>query len=341
MKIALNCRAHEGPWGGGNRFVISMQEALAAAGHRAVATLDDDTDAVIIVDPRARNPLVTFTAGSVLRHVAWRNPRTVVVHRINECDERKGTTGMNRRLRIANYAADHTVFIAGWLRELDLWRRESPDSIIHNGADRHVFNAAGFTPWNGEEKLRLVTHHWGAHELKGFDVYRRLDEMMAGEPWRDRLEFTYVGNAPDAAREQLRHVRFVAPLDGTALAAELRSHHGYLTASRNEPGGMHHVEGAMCGLPLVYRRSGALPEYCGPYGVGFDGPTDVESALEEFRTRYRDLAAGMAGYPYDAARTTSRWLSLLDDLVGRRDEIAARRRLWRDPGAFILNQLPL
>jgi glycosyltransferase involved in cell wall biosynthesis len=339
MKVALNCRPHDGPWGGGNRFVIAIQEALVAAGHVVTERLEPDTDAVIIVDPRARNPMVTFTAGAVLRHVAWRNPRTVVVHRINECDERKGTTGMNRRLRLANYAADHTVFIAGWLRDLQVWRREAPDSVIHNGADRRVFNATGFAPWPGDGPLRLVTHHWGAHELKGFDVYRKLDELLASRHWQDRLAFTYVGNAPTSAG--LKHVRFVAPLDGEALAAELRSHHGYLTASQNEPGGMHHVEGAMCGLPLVYRRSGALPEYCGPYGIGFDGPQDIESALEQFLAQYRELVARMPAYPYDAARTTSRWLELLGDLVGRRDEIAARRRPWRDPGAFLLNQLPL
>lgn len=339
MKIAINCRALAGPWGGGNRFVASMVDALAAGGHLATHRLEADTDAVIIVDPRARNPLVTFTAGAVLRHLAWRNPRTIVVHRINECDERKGTRGMNFRLRLANAAADHTVFIAGWLRDLAVWRRESSDSVIHNGADARIFHRDGFVPWTGDGPMRFVTHHWGAHELKGFDVYRRLDQLLDDPHWQARFSLTYVGNAPTTA--MLRNVRFVAPLDGEKLAAEIRSHHAYLTASINEPGGAHHVEGAMCGLPLLFRRSGALPEYCGPYGIGFDGTDDIAAALTLFIERYAALATGMSAYPYTAALTTSRWIALLEGLVARRAAIAAERRMWRDPAAFILNQLPL
>ena len=26
---------------------------------------------------------------------------------------------------------------------------------------------------------------------------------------------------------------------------------------------MHHIEGILSGLPIIYRNSGALPEYCG------------------------------------------------------------------------------
>ena len=339
MKVALNTRPHDGPWGGGNRFVVSIIEALAGAGHQAVTTLDADVDAVIIVDPRARNPMVTFTPGAVLRHVAWRNPRMVVVHRINECDERKGTRHMNRRLRVANYAADHTVFIAGWLRDLGVWRRETPDSVIHNGGDARVFNAEGFVPWYGQGPISLVTHHWGAHELKGFDIYRRIDALLDDPAWRARLRLTYVGNIPASAG--LRNIAVVPPLDGVALATELRRHHGYLTASQNEPGGMHHVEGALCGLPLLFRRSGALPEYCSLFGIGFDGPGDFDAALARYIEEYPRLALALSSYPYDATLTCTRWLALLQDLVADREAIARRRRPWRSPLVFLANQLPL
>jgi glycosyltransferase involved in cell wall biosynthesis len=339
MKVALNCRAHDGPWGGGNRFVLAITEALAAAGHRATHALDADVDAIVLIDPRARNPMLTFGAGAALRHIAWRNPRTIVVHRINECDERKGTRDMNRRLRLANYAADHTVFIATWLKDLAVWRHATPTSVIHNGADPAVFHARGFTPWPGYGPMRFVTHHWGAHELKGFDVYRRVDTLLDDPAWRARIALTSIGNLPATAK--LRNVETRAPLDGVALADALREHHAYLTGSINEPGGMHHVEGAMCGLPIVYRRSGALPEYCAPFGIGYDGPHDLVSALEHFVATYPGHVAAMRDYPYSAARTTREWIALLERLVGARDAVAAQRRIWRDPLAFALNQLPL
>ena len=51
---------------------------------------------------------------------------------------------------------------------------------------------------------------------------------------------------------------------------------------------MHHVEGAQCGLPLVYHRDGGGVVEAGlRYGVGFD--TDVKTALLEARERYGEL----------------------------------------------------
>jgi hypothetical protein len=49
----------------------------------------------------------------------------------------------------------------------------------------------------------------------------------------------------------------------------------------------------------------------------------------------------MGSYPYDAELTCRRWIELLSGLVARRDEIAASRKLWRDPATFMLDQLPL
>ena len=31
-----------------------------------------------------------------------------------------------------------------------------------------------------------------------------------------------------------------------------------------------HIEGILCGLPIIYRESGALPEYCKKFGVPFE-----------------------------------------------------------------------
>jgi glycosyltransferase involved in cell wall biosynthesis len=339
MKVAIGYRLEHGPWGGGNRFAGALAQALASAGHTVLFDLDDDDiDIILLMDPRARSSNFSFTAGPVLRYLAFRNPRTLVVHRINECDERKGTRTMNRRLRLANYCADHTVFIASWLERLPLWRHESAWSVILNGADTTVFNANGHHTWNGRDPLRLVTHHWGANWMKGFDVYAQLDRMLESAEWRDRLTFTYIGNLP--AGFAFRNARRLDPLDGHALAAELRGHHVYVSASICEPAGMHHIEGALCGLPLLYRQSGALPEYCGGYGESFVGPDDFVDALGRILANYDRWQGKMAGYDNTADGMTGRFLDLFNDMLGRREEMLAKRRLWRNPLAFALNQIP-
>lgn len=339
MKVAINQRIQDGPWGGGNRFASALVRALQARGDRVIFDLEQaDIDLVLLVDPRPRNPLVTFTPGQLLRRLLAGGCRAVVVHRINECDERKGTRGMNRRLKAANLLADHTVFIGSWLRDLDLWQADGESSVILNGADNSVFHPPAARPFDPSRKIRLVTHHWGGHRNKGFDVYSRLCALMDEPRWQGILEFTYVGNLPDGVT--LPGARILAAQDGDALADELRRHDIYVTASLNEPAGMHHIEGALCGLPLLFRNSGALPEYCRGFGEMFEGAGDVEAALERLLAAHGDYQERLRNYPHTSARMTGEYLALFDRLLVRREELIAARRLWAKPLDMLLTQLP-
>lgn len=341
MKISINMRPIDGPWGGGNRFLTALVAALRERGDTVLDALDeDDIDIILMMDPRWRHPSVTFTAGAILRYLLFRNRHAIVVHRINECDERKQTRYMNSRLRLANYCADHTVFVGGWLRQLDLWQ-EGPNarsSVITNGADATLFNRFSWQPWSGQGPLKLVTHHWGGNWMKGFDIYQQLDAMMAEPEWCGRITFTYIGNLPPGF--VFRHARHVAPLDGETLANELRSHHAYVTASINEPGGNHQNEGALCGLPLLYRRSGCLPEYCRGFGISFDNH-DFVKQLQLLMDTYHSLVGTMVGYPHTSERTCKNYLALFDALIESRDQIITSRRLFHRPWLLLRNQLPI
>jgi len=340
MKVCIGYRIQEGPWGGGNSFVSSLTAALRQVGHEVVPDLaDGDVDIILMVDPRSRLPNVTIGASHILRYLAFRNPRAVVVHRINECDERKKTHTVNLRLRLANYCADHTVFIASWLRDLPVWRRlPTSSSVILNGAESAIFRPRGMPLWPGDGPLRLVTHHWGGNWMKGFDIYEILDRLLGDHSWRGRIDFTYIGSLP--ANWQFRNARYLPAMSGDMLAAELATHHVYVTGSINEPAGMHHIEGALCGLPILYRRSGALPEYCDPYGIGFEGAEDFVSALEQMMGEYPAHHDAVRHYTHTAERMCKAYLDLFEGLVARRQEISAARRLWRNPIWFALNQIP-
>lgn len=339
MKIAINFRIQDGPWGGGNRFVEALVAALRARGYTVCHALrDPDIDLILLMDPRWRHPSVTFTPGAILRYLLFTQPRALVVHRINECDERKNTHSINALLRRANYCADHTVFVGSWLKKLALWRGEpNPHSVITNGSDAHLFNPRGGKLWSRECVLKLVTHHWGGNWMKGFDIYQRLDEMLEEPSWKGRIEFTYIGNLPEGF--VFKNTRHVPALDGVALANELRSHHAYITASINEPGGNHQNEGALCGLPLLYRRSGCLPEYCEGFGVAFD-ETDFELRLQQLIDQYEEWSAVMPAYSHRADRTCANYLALFEELIKSRDQILASRHLWRNPWLLLRNQIP-
>jgi len=339
LKIALGHRLMPGAWGGGNMFAHALAGAVEQAGHRLTSALDDaDIDIVLLTDPRRRNPAAAFGPGAVLRYLAFRNPNAVAIHRINECDLRKGTDYVDAMLARANYVADATVFVGAWLQDLPVWQAAPPrrSSVIRNGADARVFNASGGADWRADVPLRLVTHHWGFNPLKGFDVYEKLDRMLGSAQWASKIAFTYIGNLPADAR--FAHAKYLPPLHGEALAAALKQNHVYVTASQFEPGGNHQNEGAACGLPLLYRNSGCMPEYCAGFGEMFDGPDDFENALGRMLETYAAHRRNMHAYPWTAERMCVQWLDLFATLAEARAEIAASRNVWRAPLRFLANQ---
>ncbi len=265
------------------------------------------------------------------------NPRTLVIHRINECDERKETKTMNLRLQLANYCADHTVLVGSWLQNLNLVYRPShkSNSVILNGVDTSMYHPRGYLPWNGAGPLKLVTHHWAGNWMKGFDVYEKLDAMLASPDWRNVIEFTYIGNLPPGF--SFRNAHYLKPISGKTLADELRGHHVYVTGSINEPGGNHQIEGGACGLPLLYRNSGCMPEYCEGYGLMFEGD-DIEPALRSMLSHYSNYQSRMAEFPHTARRTSKSWLSLFEQQDLQREKLLALRQ--RSLFHEVINRIP-
>ena len=142
-------------------------------------------------------------------------------------------------------------------------------------------------------------------------------------PSRVKYEY-YIGNLPK--NFVFKNSVHVQPLHGELLAMKIKEHHGYLTASINEPGGMHQNEGAACGLPLLYRDSGALPEYCEGYGVLFD-ENNFETKLIELRDTYSNYVNLMSSYPNTADVMVNNYLDFFEFLLDKRAYIVSRRKV--------------
>ncbi len=337
MKVSLGLNLQKGPYGGGNQVARAVVEHLENKGVTVRFDLKDkDLDLIMLFDPRKNLRISAYNHKDILRHLWFKNSKAVVVHRINECDERKGQTDgkTNDLLITANACADHTIFISSFLQQLYTSQGiQTPGStVIRIGVNPAIFHPEGYLPWDGVGPLKLITHHWGAHWMKGFDVYQRLDEMMAERP--GRIEFTYVGNIP--ADFRFKKATHIEPKNGPELADILRAHHVYVTGTQNEPAGLHHAEGAMCGLPLLYRQSGALPEYCTGFGLGFTTVPEFEQRLEEMTRDYGKWREAVKAYPRDAeARMCEQYLALFQDLVARGEELRGQRRFLSQPMRYL------
>jgi glycosyltransferase involved in cell wall biosynthesis len=296
-KLLINRKVVSGPWGGGNGFVRALHEHAERYGFEVVHTLQNGISAILVVDPRL-DPEIGYDWTQIAQYKRL-FPSTLVVHRLNECDQRKGDVNViDPLLRSMAFHADVRIFISQWLKDHHRrggMRVDESDPVIINGVDAGIFHPG---EKESSEKLSLVTHHWSPHVMKGADVYRALGNVVsicapgAGER---SLSFTYVGRAS----YEIPGATIVAPLSGKDLGDELRRHDIYISASRFDPGPNHVAEAIASGLPtLVHRDGGGAVEMAGASHVY----TDFEDLLEK-------LSQGVSKNP-----TVIRdWSNVIDD----------------------------
>jgi hypothetical protein len=328
MKISIGSNIIKGPWGGGNQFAISLSGYLENKGWEVNAGLsDNDIDIILMTEPRITSKSGAYNQRQVSKYLV-KKPDTVVVHRINECDERKGTKGVNKYLTRANRVADYTIFISNFLKDLYVKKglfKSKDSSAVRNGADAEIFNRIGRKKWNHKSPLKIVTHHWGYGRNKGFDIYEKLGIIRSVK--NIKIEFSYIGKIPDNIK--FKGIKIIPPLSGKELAKELKSNHIYVTGSINEPAGMHHIEGAMCGLPLLYRNSGALPEYCSGFGVMFEGVKDFEDKLKEIIEKYDYYFNRLKKYPYNSSLMCRKYEDIFLGLLKKKDKLDKNKRRFK------------
>lgn len=318
MKISINAKIMPESYGGGNQFVQALVEYLNRRGHTVTFTLGkSDIDLILMIHPSRNLRIINFDINEIRSYLFY-HPNTLLVHRVNTCDERRGYGNENELILEANQTAHHTVFISSFLRDLYIrngFDPEHPHSVILNGADAKVFTPEGRSAWKQNEKLKIVTHHWSNAYTKGFDIYERLDLLLGAKPFSDLFEFTFIGNIPKGL--QFKHTNTIEPVAGIELAQALKQNHIYLTASRNEPAGMHHIEGMRCGLPVLFLNSGAFPEYCTPYGIEFN-LINFEQKLLEMQERYPQLCQKVLDCPYTGDWMAAKYEALFKELFAER-----------------------
>jgi hypothetical protein len=315
MKISIGSKIVEGPWGGGNLFVKNLSSFLNSLDHKVIYDLSEpDIDLILLTDPRSRRESSsTFNHEDINIYKKFINPNVAVVQRINECDERKNTENINSFYLHASDCADKVIFVSNWLESIYLKLGMSPkkSQVIMSGSDKKVFTNSKTT--NNDKKIKVTTHHWSSHKNKGFESYAYIDKLIEETKWKDKLEFSYIGNT--SKDYPLKNSVIIEPLSGSSLASKLSENDIYLTGSINEPSGNHHIEAALCGLPILYLDSGGTPEYCNGYGVAYQGIHDLEIQLEKIIQNKKQYQDELKKYPFNSEKMNKEYLELFNHLV--------------------------
>jgi len=324
MKISIGSKIIQGPFGGGNEFLKNLKNYLEEKNYKVINNLDDDDiDIILLTNSLIDSETSTFNNYDVDYYINFINPSAIVIQRINECDERKGTKKLNSTISKLNKNVDLNIFVSEWLksvyRNFDLYSK--PSYVIKGGPSEIIFNTNNKLKWNGVEKIKIVTHHWSNNIMKGFNEYKKLDTLLE-KGLNEYLDFTIIGNVPKNL--SFPNSKIINALSGSDLANELKKHHIYMTASINEPSGNHHMEGAMCGLPILYIDSGALPEYCKDYGVMFNIENFVYS-LEKIKKKYDLLFKNLDSYPYTFIKAAEMYEKIFIEAIQNKKNIHKNR----------------
>ena len=313
MIISIQSKVIAGPWGGGNLFAKNLIEYLTKNNFDVINDLyNEKIDVILMTDPLKNSISTNYSFRDIKNYKKFINPNVKIIHRINECDERKGTKNVNKEILHGNSIADFTVFVSKWLKKIyENIGLDNNNRVIISGSDREIFNNYGKQIWNGTSNIKIVTHHWGANENKGFDIYKLLDEKIL-EGKLKGVEFTYIGNLPK--NFGFKSAQYIKPLQGLELAEELKKHHIYLTASKNEPSGNHHIEGAQCGLPLLYINSGGVVEYCDGYGISFENNNDFFNSLQNIIKNFDQYYEKILKYPNSSEVMCNEYLKLIQSI---------------------------
>jgi len=253
----------------------------------------------LLINPLKNSTSSSFNHLDIEYYKKFRNNKVKVVHRINECDERKKTSGVNNQLINANKVANHTVYVSNWIRELfiNLGLSDKKSSVIMSGSNELIFNISSKNNKDLNKKFELVTHHWSSNWNKGFEFYKIIDDLLESKKWKEKMNFTYIGNVNNDM--EFKNTKVLNPLNENQLGKELKKYSGYVTGSINEPSGNHHIEAAQCGLPILFLKSGGTPEYCEGFGIEFSRENFLVK-LEEFIDKKDALRNRMLNYPFSS-----------------------------------------
>ena len=314
MKISINSQYVDSPWGGGNLFIKNIYEYLVDKGHKVSFDLKDkNLDIILIINPRQFSTNTSYSYKRIAKY-KLKNNNVKVVHRINECDERKNTDYVNNFILKSNTVADFSIFVSEWLFKIYIERGFNKDkgSVIMSGSDNNIFNNINLKTWSLDSTLKIVTHHWGTHQNKGFEVYKKLDQMLNENNWKNKISFTFIGNLPKNFK--FNNSKKIEPLSGLALAKELKNHNLYITGSLFEPSGNHHIEAAECGLPVMQINSGGTTEYLEKYGLEYD-LNNLPEKIEEMINKYEYYFELMTNYPFNSNKMCAEYENLFKSLI--------------------------
>jgi len=255
LKIYVNRKPVEGPWGGGNLFVKAMYKYLTELGYEFIDNPYEDYPDIIFLQSPYPDRTLNFSINDAI-NIKNKSRETKIYIRVNDCDARKGTDSVDNIWIESSKHVDKTFFVSNWMKNYFIdkeWHCKN-NYVIYNGVNLDFFKPREKIN-NG--KINIVTHHWSNNRMKGFDIYEELDKLVGVD---DRFTFTYIGRELGT----FKNTRVIKPIFGEELGRELSRYDVYVSDSKYDPGPNHILESLACNIPTyVCKNGGGSVEFAG------------------------------------------------------------------------------
>lgn len=284
MKVFVQHRPENRPWGGGNQFVLFIIDYLKKNNHEITFNLESDVDVFFIINPKS-GPMRKNSIDDVFNFRNSKCKNGKIYLRVNENDSRKNTNHMDNLILNGIKKSDYVIYISNWLKEYFIQKKAEHKNnpvVFGMACDEKIFYPAENKVLSSEnnQKIKIITHHHSENWMKGFDIYQEIDNWLhTDNEASEKYEFYYMGNLNRNFKKKStihipeKHIKESANF--------LRDCDIYITATINEPGGNHHVEGVRCGLPILYdNKGGAVVEYGERWGLGFNNFSEFKEKLD-------------------------------------------------------------
>jgi len=311
MKIYLNRKPVPGPWGGGSKFLLSLEKGLTALGFEVTYEWSDIStiDLIYCHDPRPNDEGIWYQ-----HYLAAKSQYGIpILQRVGDAGSH-GKKDLTELVRASSSHSDFVVFPSMWSKEYIGFAKDNY-SIIHNSPLENFYNYR-LPHTNSPSPTRLVTHHWSNNEKKGFNVYRELAAFCHLNS--ESYHFSYIGRFQHPLPNS--GMAYFEPMNASELSIELPRHDIYITASLEEAGANHVLEAMAAGLPVLFHEGGgSINEYCGNYGLSYSCFNSLINNLNEMVSRYDEYSRMVQGYRRTPHDMTAEYINIIHGIIGENE----------------------
>lgn len=279
MKVLINRKPVEGPWGGGNKTLSHLVNELQKK-HDVVYELQPDVDIIFCFDPRHDNAGIWYQNFIDFK---IKNPKVKIIQRVGDVGShsKPELKALLRQIVKLNFT-DHFIFPSMWARKMINHKGENY-SHIPNAPLKDFYKAREIKKNTLEtSKVSIVTHHWSDNPKKGFAIYEKIGEVSK----ENNIVFHYYGRYSEKYKKA--GINIHKPIDTKELISILPQYDFYVTASIEEAGANHVLEAMACGIPVFYHiDGGSIGEYCKDFGIPFRDANDLLEKINLCKNEYR------------------------------------------------------